>query len=172
MGSARGWSRLIDGEHAWGSFDIRLGRSGFRRYRLTVFPPGISDRDRRLLRLWRGWPIGGVAIWLMAATCLDASSPASTLAVLVSAYLGTGAALFALTAGTRPRVRSMSLTLVKGYGWAADPKREAARRAWEKLTGVMLAAEDMRKRGTLSPVQYEAVWWEIYDRMEAVAELR
>jgi hypothetical protein len=94
------------------------------------------------------------------------------LAALVGMYLGTGAALFALTAGIRPRVRSMSLTLVKGYGWPIDPSGEAARKAWEKFTGVMLAAEDMLQRGTLSPVEYEAVWWEIYDRIEAVAEIR
>ncbi len=35
----------------------------------------------------------------------------------------------------------------------------------------MLAAEDMLQRGTLSPVQYEAVWWDIYDRIEAVADI-
>jgi hypothetical protein len=168
----RWWSDLIDGEHGWGSFDVRLGRSGFRRYRLTVLPPGITVKDRRLLRLWRSWPIGGVLLWLIVAMCLNVSSPATTLAALVGMYLGTGAALFALTAGTRPRVRSMSLTLVKGYGWPIDPSGEAARKAWEKLTGVMLAAEDMLQRGTLSPVEYEAVWWEIYDRIEAVAEIR
>jgi hypothetical protein len=60
--------------------------------------------------LWRGWPIGGVPLWLMVAMCLNAASPATTLAALVGIYLGTGAALFAVTAGTRPRVRSMSLT--------------------------------------------------------------
>lgn len=161
---------LVDGEHAWGSFDVILGRTGFRRYRLIVFPPGISAGDRRLLRMWRSWPVGAALLWLLAATGLDlVSSPATTLAVSASGYLGTGVALFALTAGTRPRVRSMSLMLIKGYGYPVDRNGEAARKAWEKLTGVMLAAEDMLQRGTLSPVEFEAVWWEIYDRMEAVA---
>jgi hypothetical protein len=164
------WSNLLDGKHAWGSFNVTLGRSGLRRYRLIVLPPGISTRDRRLLRLWRGWPIGSLLIWLCAATRVVPSS-ATTFAVLVSGYLGTGAALFASTAQTRPRVRSMSLTVVKNYGGAAGTAHVAARRTWEKLTGVMLAADDMLRRGTLSPVQYEAVWWDIYDRVEALGEV-
>jgi hypothetical protein len=52
----------------------------------------------------------------------------------------------------------------------ADPHSEAMHEVWEKLTCVMLAADDMLQRGTISPVEYEAVWWEVYDRVEAFAD--
>jgi len=71
---------LVDGAHSWGSFDATPGRYGLRRYRLVIFPPGITATDRRLLRLWRAWPLGGGAF-----------------------------ALFAVTTGTRIGVRSMAL---------------------------------------------------------------
>ncbi len=166
------WSKFLDGEHAWGWFDVALGRYGFRRYRLTVYPPDINAVDRRLLRLWRAWPVGGGVVWLCAAMCLSASafSPAMTFAVSTSVYVGAGAGLFALTGAIRTRVRSVSVMLIKGHKFPIEPDREAARKAWQKLTGVMLAAEDMLQRGTLSPVEYEAVWWEVYDRMEALAD--
>lgn len=172
MAARRWWSRLVDGTHSWGSFDVVLGRHGIRRYRLTVFPPDIDAEDRRLLRVWRSWPLTGGVLSLAAAMCMSSvvSSPGTTLAVSAAVYLGTSAALFALTAQARTRVRSISLTLIKGYGHSADPAAETTRRAWQKLTGVMLAAEDMLQRGTLSPVQYETVWWEVYDRVAALAE--
>lgn len=79
-------------------------------------------------------------------------------------------ALFALTGAIRTRVRSVSVMMIKGHKYPIEPDREAARKAWQKLTGVMLAAEDMLQRGTLSPDEYEAVWWEVYDHMEALAD--
>src|ERR1700757_4360209 len=50
----RGWSRLFDGAHPWGSFDATISRYGVRRYRVIVYPPGTTTADRRLARLWRG----------------------------------------------------------------------------------------------------------------------
>src|ERR1700741_2720084 len=57
-------SRLLDGAHPWGSFDAAIGRYGIRRYRLAVYPPGSTTADRRLARMWRGWPITGAALAL------------------------------------------------------------------------------------------------------------
>ncbi|HEX2402769.1 MAG TPA: DUF6611 family protein, partial [Mycobacterium sp.] len=47
----RGWSRLLDGDRAWGSLEIRPDRFGVTRYRLVVFPPGIDDAERRRVRM-------------------------------------------------------------------------------------------------------------------------
>jgi hypothetical protein len=43
----RGWLRLLDGDQPWGSIDIRPDRFGVTRYRLVVYPPGISESERR-----------------------------------------------------------------------------------------------------------------------------
>jgi hypothetical protein len=166
------WSRLLDGPYPWGSFDVTVCRYGVRRYRLSVYPPGINAMDRRLVRLWRGWPVAGGVLLLMAVACVGgAILPAGTAWVLsIAIYLAVCAALFVLSAPTRTRVRSMSLTLTTGYGYRPDPRGEAMHKLWVKLAGVMLAAEDMRRRGAISPVEYEAVWWKVYDRMQTFAD--
>src|SRR5262245_9921107 len=107
------WCRLLDGAHPWGSFDAMVGRHGLRRYRLTLLPPGISTTDRRLLRLWRGWPVGGGMLAMLALMLLGDTvfSAGTTLLVVAAAYLGVGAALLVLTAGVRAGVRSISLIL-------------------------------------------------------------
>jgi len=50
----RGWLRVIDGDRPWGSIDIRPDRFGVTRYRLVVYPPGITESERRLVRVARG----------------------------------------------------------------------------------------------------------------------
>ena len=55
----RGWLRLLDGERPWGSLVVQPDRFGVTRYRLVVFPPGISEPERRWVRLARGWPMWG-----------------------------------------------------------------------------------------------------------------
>ena len=67
-----GWlSRLLDGENRWGFARVQVDRFGVTRYRLVVYPPGISDIERRRLRVWRGSPIWGTALWVMAEIYLQ-----------------------------------------------------------------------------------------------------
>jgi hypothetical protein len=124
----RVWLRLLDGAHPWGSFDATVGRYGLRRYRLVIFPPGISTTDRRLLRLWRGWPVGGGMLALLAMMLLgDAvASPGTTVLVVAAAYVGVAVVLFVLTAGVRAGVRSMSLILRPPAAAAADRVNRAS----------------------------------------------
>src|ERR1700721_3852117 len=67
---ARSWSRMMDGEYRWGSVDIWPGRHGVHRYRLVVYPPGMTGGERRLLQARRTWPIWGFLLWLLSAICL------------------------------------------------------------------------------------------------------
>ena len=74
------WSRLLDGAHPWGSFDATVGRYGVRRYRLIIYPPGTSAADRQLARLWRGWPVSGAALGLLAVMLLgNVAAPPDTV---------------------------------------------------------------------------------------------
>jgi hypothetical protein len=66
------WLRPLDGGPTWGSLDSYPRRFGVKRYRLVVFPPGISPEERRLLRLWRSWPVWGALLW--ACILYDADS--------------------------------------------------------------------------------------------------
>jgi hypothetical protein len=148
----RAWCcRLLDGAHPWGSFDAVVGRYGLRRYRLTLFPPGISAADRRLLRLWRGDAV---------------FSPGTTLLVAAATYLGAGAVLFVLTAGVRASVRSIWLILLTGD---LDPRERQCYAEWERLVDVLTRADILLKAGAINPTQHEALWWQAYDRLEIPA---
>lgn len=162
----RVWSKFLDGAHLWGSFDATVGRFGLRRYRLVIFPPGISATDRRLLRLWRGWPVGGAVLALLALMLLgDAVAPPGiTLLVVAAAYLGVGAALFVVTAGVRAGVRSMALILLAGD---LDPRERQSFAEWDVLVDLLTTADDELAAGKIAPVQYEASWWQAYDRLGA-----
>jgi hypothetical protein len=118
---------------------------------LTLFPPGISAADRRLLRLWRGDAV---------------FSPGTTLLVAAATYLGAGAVLFVLTAGVRASVRSISLILLTGD---LDPRGRQCYAEWERLVDVLTRADILLKAGAINPTQHEALWWQAYDRLEIPA---
>src|ERR1700724_193394 len=158
------WSRLLDGAHPWGSFDATVVRHGLRRYRLIIFPPGISATDRRLLRLWRGWPVGGGMLAMLAMMLLgDAvASPGTTLLVVAAAYLGVGVVLFVVTAGVRAGVRSMSLILL---GADLGPCDRQSFAEWGVLVELLTTADGKLNVGTIAPAQHEALWWQGYERL-------
>lgn len=162
-----GWCRLADGAHPWGSFDATVGRYGLRRYRLVIFPPGISTTDRRLLRLWRAWPIGGGALAVFAVMLVG--GPLTTVVVAAAAYLTTGAALFVLTARARGGVRSMSLIFLTEELNADDRQRYAE---WEALADLLLRADHMLTTGAITVPQHEMAWWQAYGRLRAASARR
>lgn len=159
------WFRLLDGAQSWGSFDAMAGRYGLRRYRLIVFRPGISAADRRLLRLWHGWPLGGATVTMLAVILLGdpMASIRTTLLVAAAVYLTVGAVLFVLTAAARADVRSMSLVLLANQ-LGPDQRRRYAE--WEGLVCLLTRAEDLLKAGAIDLTQHEALWWQAYDRLE------
>ncbi len=164
------WMRLLDGNHPWGSFDAMVSRYGLRRYRLRVFPPGIGAADRRFVRAWRGWPVGGAALALLAAMCLSdiVFSPITALVLCAGTYVAVGAALFAMSGAARAQVRSLSVISIDGY---SDPRTEAMFVQWAAVVEMLTTADEMRERSDLSPVEYEAVWWEAYNRLEVGADV-
>jgi hypothetical protein len=81
---------------------------------LIIYPSGSSTADRRLARLWRGWPVGGAVLGLLAIMMLGnvVCSPRTVLAVAVAAYASIGVLLFLLAGPARVQVRSMSVILM------------------------------------------------------------
>lgn len=161
------WSRLLDGAHPWGFFDATISRYGVRRYRLILYPPGTTVADRQLARLWRGWPITGVVLGLLAVMLLGdvAFSPTTVLAYAVAASVCVGALLFLRAGSARVPVRSMSIILMPK---AADVRERRRYAEWQALVRMLTRADEMLVAGAISPVEHEAVWWEAYDRLEAV----
>jgi hypothetical protein len=165
------WIRALDGPYRWGSFDVLVGRYGLRRYRLTVFPPGITVTDRRLVRLWRAWPIAGAVLWLLAVMFFSdtISSPTTTAVVAAAVYLVVGAALFWLVRGVRGRVRSLWAMTLDRYDDPRSDAEDAALATCDTVVGILTAADDLLDAGRISPVEYEALWWEAYDWLAITA---
>ena len=163
----RWWSQLLDGDRPWGFFDATVSRYGVRRYRLIIYPPGTTTADRRLARLWRAWPITGAGLVLLAVMLLGyvVASPATVLAFAVAAYVSIGALLFLRAGSAQVQVRSMSIILMPK---AADVRARRRHTEWQSLIHMLTRADQMLTAGAISPVEHEAIWWEAYDRLEAV----
>jgi hypothetical protein len=170
---ARWFSRLLDGDHAWGFYDVKISQYAVRRYRLIIYPPGIATADRRLARLQRGWPLAGAVLILLAIMIGDAVSlPYTVPAVAITAYLGIHMLLSVLAGPKRVHVKSLSLILMPAITLMPTITDEEERRRhheWKTLTHMLTRADGMLSTGAISPVEYEAIWWQAYDRLEDTA---
>jgi hypothetical protein len=161
---ARWFSRLLDGDHPWGSYDVKLSQYAVRRYRLIIYPPGTATADRRLARLRRGWPLAGGVLILFAIMIGDAvSMPYTVPAVAITAYVSIYVLLSLLAGPKRVQVKSLSLVLIPA---TTDEDERRRYREWKTLTHMLIRADGMLETGAISPVEYEAIWWQAYDRLE------
>lgn len=160
----RSWLRLLDGRCPWGSIDIWPDRMGVTRYRLVVYAPGISETERRSVRVWRGWPAWGALLLIASYVVLtELMDPWTALALSTAAYLGVGAAAFMRAGDARARVRTMSATVMSGYD---DPPSRAACHKLTALAATLIEADQRRQLGLISPVDYEVTWWRVYDQIQ------
>jgi hypothetical protein len=160
----RCWLRLLDGDRQWGSVDIRPDRFGVIQYRLVVYPPGISEPERRRVRVWRGWPMWGALLWIVSEIVLtNVLDPWTTLAISTAAYLGTGVVTFVAAGDARARVRTMGAMVMAGY---CDPLSRATCRKLQELAATLSEADEHRSHELISAAEHELVWWRVYDQME------
>ncbi len=97
-----------------------------------------------------------------------AASPDTVLAFAVAAYVTIGALLFLRAGPARVQVRSMSIVLMPGTADARERRRYAG---WQTLVHMLTRADRMLTIGAISLVEHEAIWWEAYDRLEAVTHV-
>ncbi|MCV7419408.1 hypothetical protein H7K45_02540 [Mycobacterium yunnanensis] len=157
------WRRLLDGGHSWGSLEVSPTRYGVTRYRLVVFPPGISADDRARLRIWRAWPTWGMATFLVLEILLvPAVGPVAALWISSIVFLGGGLAMMLTTAAYRGGVRTMIVIRRAGVH---DP--QAAERFVEfyVLAHELIEADRAFGAGETQPVGHELAVWRAYDRM-------
>ncbi len=166
---ARWFSRVLDGDRPWGCYDVKISQYGVRRYRLIIYPPGTTTADRRLARLRRGWPSGGAVLVLLAIMIGDAlSSPYAVPAAAIGGYLSIRVLLSLLAGPKRVHVKSMSVLVMPGI---TDPNERRRHTEWKTLTQTLTRADDMFSTRAISPVEYEAIWWQAYDRLEDTTHL-
>jgi hypothetical protein len=158
---SRWWSRLLDGENRWGFARIQIDRFGVTRYRLVVYPPGISDTERRRLRMWRGSPVWGPALWLMSEIYLQQGFGAWDALAISSATVITLIVVAMFMAGTtRTEVRMVSVVTIPGQ---IDAATIAARDKLKALASMLYDADDRVDAERMSPLEHESLWWQVYD---------
>jgi hypothetical protein len=158
-----GWLRLLDGDRPWGSIDVRPDRFGVTRYRLVVYPPGISESERRRVRVARGWPLWGALVWVIGEIYMNTmTTPWIALGMSTAACLGSGLVAFTMAGAPRTRVRTIAATVMAGY---RDPTSVTARDRLEELAATLVDADDRLASGHISALQHEMVWWQVYDQM-------
>jgi hypothetical protein len=163
----RGWRRALDGDRRWGSLDIRPDRFGVTRYRLVVFPPGISDAERRQVRVARGWPMWGALVWVFCEIWFShAMGPWTGLAASTSIYLGLGLVATAKAGDARTQVRTIGAMVMAGY---PDPTASVVRHQIETFAGALMEADERLARGEISATAHEMTWWRVYDLMGPAA---
>jgi hypothetical protein len=158
-----GWQRLLDGDRPWGSIDIRPDRFGVTRYRLVVFPPGISESERRRVRVARGWPLWGALVWIVCEIVLShTTAPWAAFATSTAAYIGSGIVAVWMAGAPRTQVRTMAAMVMAGHH---DPASGTTRDRLEDLAGTLMNADERLAAGQISPAEHEMVWWRVYDQL-------
>ncbi len=154
---------MLDGGRTWGSLDVAAGRYGVTRYRLVVFPPGIARDQRILLRIWRAYPVWGIAAWLVAEIVLMPTvGPGLALAVSTGLTVLAGLVAMALAGDTRGEVRSLTVLRMLGVDDAASAEQFEELRT---LAHLLTDADARHDAGTLGRVEHESAVWRVYERM-------
>jgi hypothetical protein len=154
---------LLDGERTWGSLQVSEGRYGMSRYHLVVFPPGLRREERIPLRLWRSYPIWGLALWLtLHVAVMTATSPGYAFAVSTGTCLALGAVVLAMSGPARGAVRT--LTVVRMVG-VHDDEILVRHHEFQALAERLIRADALFEAGALTAAQHEAAVWYVYDQI-------
>jgi hypothetical protein len=159
------WHHLLDGHRPWGSVDVRRDRFGVTRYRLVVYPPGISGAERRRVRVARGWPVWGGAAWILVEIFLThVLDPWTALAVSTTVVLVLGVTATAAAGTAHSQVRTLTAAVLVGH---PDLESSAARDTIQRLGVRLIRADEGLADGSLTAADHEAIWWRVYDEMDA-----
>ncbi|MDL9980414.1 DUF6611 family protein [Microbacterium sp. ASV49] len=151
------------GAHDWGGFVTSFERYGVIRRQVIVYPPGITSDQRHRLRVWRAWPLIGIATAIAVAVVLSGivgPTAGFFFGVIVSALVCV--ALAHRAGDTRHLVRSLGGIEVPGV--PDDPSRRLSRAA-RAIAVDLSGAEDAWRRGELTRVAYEQVWHTAYEKV-------
>ena len=155
--------RVLDGQHVWGYLEVGASRQGFRHHRLVVFPPGVTDSERRRIRLARSWPTWGAVALIACLACLcTALGPWTGLMTSVALWLGSGVLVHVRAGDALVRVRTLSVVLIDRH----DDPLSAQRLALMAAVAEGLAhADRLLQRRQISVARHELAWGHAYDQL-------
>lgn len=102
-------------------------------------------------------------MWLVAQILGPlVATPAAAFIGGTMLYIGMGALTFALAGDARWQVRTMSAVRMAGIRDAEMTQRYTTLRI---LARRLDRADLLVEEGRISPAEYEAMWWQVYDAM-------
>ncbi|WP_043709813.1 DUF6611 family protein [Leifsonia aquatica] len=157
--------RLLEGRTPWGTLDVSPASRGiWQRVRLTVYPPGITHGQRRLLHLSHTWPVGGGIVCLFSLVFLSDKGPVLSLVTVLSVYVAGFLVLRRLTRD----LRAQSRTVTVASEYIGGELREFGNvHLFRAAATRLMDLETRRRTGLLDPVRYEAEWTDVYDSLPA-----
>jgi Family of unknown function (DUF6611) len=158
----------VFGTHSWGSLQGGHVRHGESHYRLVLFPPGCSSRERLLLRIWLSWPVAGAAAVVVMLMLNDTVGTAVAALGAAAVYAAGFLWLRHRLARHRPQVCVLHAEYLDGVGTRSDQRRCEQLLAYATA---LTAAESAALRGELSPVDFEHLWGLVYSDARAVDDL-
>ena len=158
---SRWLSPLLDGRCRWGGYTVSAGRYGSTSQRLVLYPAGISARQRRRVRVWRGWMVLGlVAVFGVFATLVEAGAPRLlVITACIGFYVASTVAVARAAGSIRRGV--LELTVVSS-SLTPDTRLSAESRYLAGLASTLLIAEESLACGASSPADHELVWSSAY----------
>jgi len=139
---------------------------GVTRYRLVVFPPGITPGARVRVRAWRAWPVVGAVVATTAA--LAASWLVSPVLAVATGGLAYLAGFAALGRAALPERRAVRQIWAEDPGEAADLDDLLGPAHVRVLAELMCAADEAVADGELTGPEYRDVWRCVYDEVSAL----
>ena len=152
--------RLLEGRAPWGTLDVSPASRGiWQQVRLTVYPPGITHAERRILHLAHVWPVGGGVLCLFALVFLGSEDPAVSLAIALALYAGGFVIASRVARDLRSRSRTLTVTSEYVHGELHEHGEVALLRVSAER---LMTLEAKRRRGEVDPVSYEAEWSDVF----------
>lgn len=155
--------RVLEGRAQWGTLDVAPASPGlWQRVRLTVYPPGITRGERRLLHLRHSWPVAGAIASVTLMVALSDAGPVLSVAAALTLYLTGFAVLARLTRALRSRSRVVTVAseYVRGelheFGDVRLLRTAASR---------LMELDTRRRAGLVDPVSYESAWIDVYETL-------
>jgi hypothetical protein len=129
--------------------------------RLVLYPAGISARQRRRVRVWRGWMVLGlVAVFGLFTTLVEAGAPRLLVVTACVGFYVASTVAVARAAGSIRR-GVLELTVVSST-LTPDTRLAAESRYLAGLASSLLIAEESLACGASSPADHELVWSSAY----------
>lgn len=151
---------VIDGRYCWGFVSRRRTRYGRTTIRLTIYPPDITDVQRRIVRLSRAWPAIGTLLLVAISAVLTKFTELPlvvTAPVLAFPLLLVG---FNLVGISRSTVQSMTWLCATDPPYSPHDSSQlfVTRLAYDELENAQRALNS----GNSSWAEYRSVWEEKY----------